>query len=246
MNDSKEILFNLDRYFNLNNIPLEDDVVSKKLIERYYEEKELVKHWSQLIDKSEVTIVPQKKTEKKINSFRNKQLFGIFATLAASLAILVIFPFKSQDPIDKLLAKHYEIPYNRNILKGPALIDLQRNTAYSLYREKKYEAAIHFFLKEIPSTDFQDSDHFFIGLSYLYTDQPEKAIDHLKQVADKTSSLYKDSAIWYTGLALVDAQRLTEASRYLEKVALWNGNKGKQNLALEAKLLLDIISVRKE
>lgn len=86
-----------------------------------------------------------------------------------------------------------------------------RALAFQLYEKGQFKAAIQ-QLQTIIDENPEDSPAlFYLGLSYLETDSPEKAIPHLKALAEKTSSDYQEAALWYYALAHLKLDNKSEA-----------------------------------
>jgi len=84
----------------------------------------------------------------------------------------------------------------------------------SLYDSEKYADAIPFFEEVLKTNENNENSLYYLGLSYRYTDQPEKAVNTLKRL----EAVNPDYYAWFYyewGLAL------TELGQYAESIPLF-------------------------
>ena len=194
------------------------------------------------------------KSDPSNDSSKNGNIKRFLTVALIGLAASLFWFFNSttgstiipSSPVDQLLSEHYAKPHARDILKWPNTTLAVRGNAYIFYQNKEYSKSISSFEQLISNGEGEQEDFFYLGLSYLYTQQPNKAAKHLKTLIDGPPNNYQDIATWYLALALTDAEAYDEAKVYLSKVANWSGNKGKEESAKHAVELMRVIDEKQK
>jgi len=218
------------------------------ILTEYFEEEKLKSKWEAILQnkKQHSGSDPQNEIEvkRKGTSFR---LIGSLLVLAASLTLVFLVQYNDVDtavksPVDQLLSQHYSKPYNREVFKGsmdegPNLV----YNAFQLYQQGNYESAIPLFEEIVSNENASEDVRFYLGLSYLYSRKSNEAFSQFEWVLNQDRTSYADAATWFAALALTDAEKYTEARKYLSEVAQWNQNKGRRELASKAKILIEAL-----
>lgn len=230
---------------------MESDDLTKEIISDFHKEELLKERWEKILkDKhnygnSETAAAA---TDPKIGNKKNvKRIFLV--TLMGAAATLLWFFYVNigqtvipMSPVDQLLSEHYQKPFNRDILKGPSSTSERRSEAYFFYQNKEYAKAIPLLESLITEGTIDPEATFFLGLSYLYNEQPEDGAKQFKTVLAGAKNNYQDIATWYLALALTDAAAYEEAKIHLSTVANWTGNAGKVQQAKDAMDLIKVIN----
>lgn len=226
----------------------ENDNFTKELVHDYFEKEKLKKHWGTLLDEDFNLKTGNNNNSVPAKSSKIIPLLAFATTIAASLLLIfyVFVPGQVEDnqlsAIDVLLNEHYATPFNRTMLKGPNETAAQRTKAFELYNGREYEKAIPLLTSFVQNGTAIEDDYFFLGLSHLYSKQPEEAIIALSFIYQKEDMQRKDAATWYLALAYVANNECEDAKPLLENVATWKGNSGKLKLANNANELLEIVN----
>ena len=85
------------------------------------------------------------------------------------------------------------------------------------YKTKKYDSALNTWQKLLKIDPANDTLNYFIGSALLAEDKADEAIPYFKKVTGHSSSYFLKDAYWYTGLALIKQEKITEAISNIEK-----------------------------
>ena len=160
-----------------------------------------------------------------IDTYSNNRPSGrkipFYPLLAAAIFIILLltyFGYHAVQPRDmaSLYISYHEVS-EVSVVRGPDSAVFQE--ADSLYNEKLYQKAIPVYLKvlELPISDTaQNRARYYLGHSYLNTDQPRAAIEAFEQI--DTTYQYTKDAQWYIALAYIKLKRPQQASGQLDKL----------------------------
>ncbi len=235
---------NLNNYLKNQHISVTDDAITKGLIKSHFEDLELKQKWGSMLD--DEFNLKSLKTAPIVPQNKNRNLFLVLISVIL-LALIIFFSLSVQDKskneskLQALLNDHYSNPVPRELLKGPTETMHVAQNAYGLYQSQKYEEAIPIFEELIVIEPLNEEHHFYLGLSYLYNEQPRKAVQEFDWMLNAEKSNRMDMAMWFKALALTEAKEYKEAKIHLQDIATWNTNKGKSILAEKASQLLILI-----
>ncbi len=238
-------------YLKDQNTSMESDDITKEIISDFYKEELLRDRWKKILKEKHNYGESENTATPKVDNKKNGKRILLITALAVAASILLFFyvnignTVNQLGPVDQLLSAHYEKPFPRDVLKGPRSTLALRSEAYAAYQNKDYATTISSLEQLVAEGGVDQEDYFYLGLSYLYNKQPDQSARQFKTLLDRPTSNYQDIATWYLGLALTDAKKYDEAKVYLSKVATWNGNKGKQEMAEDAMDLMKVIDERK-
>ncbi len=102
--------------------------------------------------------------------------------------------------LDRLIASYQSMECEFNVDKSievckeilkinPNLIEFQENLAFEYYNKKEYEKSIELFNKCIENGSTRDDSYMMIALSYVKLNNPEKALEIIKDTKDKENYL---------------------------------------------------------
>ena len=97
----------------------------------------------------------------------------------------------------------------------------QRTVAANAYINDNYDKAIFHFEQITQSPTSGIEDYFYLGLSYLYANQTNKAIPALQKALDlpHSDNIHSKKIInWYLGLAYIKDNQIEKAKEELEKI----------------------------
>lgn len=166
--------------------------------------------------------------------------FRLSAAAAVLLLLLVAVPMFNSDKNKGLeLADAY---LSTEIYPAPAdrksALDLtsQRSAASDAYKFGNYDEAIERWEEIIQSNPSEATiDRFYLGLSQLYNQQPDLAIDNLLLALPLSveEERFTEEINWFLGLAYVKAGNTKEARAQLEAIqsAEWNYNLAQELLS---------------
>ncbi len=165
----------------------------------------------------EKKVVPvQKLSHSKIT------LYGIAATIAliAAMTYVLIWQSESNDP-----ASIYAAYYDPFPADSETRSDQANKKAMQYYEAARYEEAIPLLKEEMNNTDNLFSP-VYLANAYLQTGEPEKAIEVLQPIVEKTSKEKSYSTQfyqWYLGLAYLKSNREPEAGNVFRILARMEG-----------------------
>lgn len=163
---------------------------------------------------------------KGTNSKFKKTLFlgRKFLTAAAVILVVVIssvvYNIISVPTNDRLFKQFYQ-KYEADILTRSSVVNDVNAliSAIQQYDKGNYSIAIVKF-EEILKTDINNtSAHFFVGISYIETNDYEKAIKHLSVVITQNDTAFIEHAEWYLALCYVKTKQTNKANTLLTKIA---------------------------
>lgn len=137
-------------------------------------------------------------------------------SIAAGIAVTIVLVgfflirFLSMPPGEKLFLSYYEpkqVPDSVINSENPILVE-----AISSYRRKEYQQAESLFEK-LKVEDESGFAQFYLGLSQLEQDRPEKAIPSLSLVSQKSDYFF--DATWFGAMSFLKLNKLEEAKRLL-------------------------------
>ena len=237
----------LKKYLDDHSKTLEKDEMTESILKEYYEDEKLKAHWKNILaaefkSEKESSDLGKRRSNGKSRNKNGIAIISIVFLIIISSLIWSLTRTAQESKLDILLAEHYNDVVTRDLVKGPSDIILLRESAFDYYNKKDYTSAISQFEQFNSIENISEEDAFFLGLSYLYDRQPHKAIEQLKSIMENKDSQRLDSVIWFLGLAYADKGDSVNARYYLEKVSLWNGNKGKKTMAANANEILDLLN----
>ncbi len=159
-------------------------------------------------------------------NFLSKNWHGAYAVAAAffiGLTALVYLNVKEK-PHEAAFAEYFA-PY-------PSAIPLVRSrqpqnkleAAFDKYAAKNYAAALPLF-QELLTADPRRTTfiRFYMGISYLGTDEPETAISIFQKEIDDSTGQFHDPAEWFLALAFLKANDAEKCKSILERIVLRPG-----------------------
>lgn len=157
-----------------------------------------------------------------------------WSAVAASIMVLLYIgnDMMIQKQSAQTLAQGYlesEPLHHPGAIKGVSDQDQQnRLLAISLFDSKKYQEAIDKF-NLIDQID--DQDTFYLGLSYLYTNQVDSAIPYFNALENNTT-IYREEINWFLSVAYILNNNSAMAKSRLVKIenGEWNYQKAKKLL----------------
>lgn len=174
--------------------------------------KEFVKDLKE-IHKSVVGI---DRNSSKIINFNWRPILAIasiFLVAFFSWWLLSIPSHSSQD----LFSKNYE-PYSFNQNLRDSDQDKQLIQAAEFYRNKKYAESLPLFQKAAQNNN-SSSIKMAIAMSYFENDEPQKAINVLKEIIDSQDPFLSDLAHWYSALFYLHLDEKENALSHLQLLA---------------------------
>lgn len=142
-----------------------------------------------------------------------------WTAMAAGISLLLVafFWLFSEDSTQALYAEYYR-PYPNVVAPidraQPSTIN---ENPYQLYEAGQYAEAIPLFEEQLEQ-EAVPVVHFYLGLSYLETQQVSMAIEQLKTAAKANHNL-STAARWYLGLGYLQAGEEEEASAIFSQLA---------------------------
>jgi hypothetical protein len=193
--------------------------------------------WQKILAEKHGVKPPRQKRSKS----KAKVLYlWIGAIAAAILLLFVLNPglFQFSEPPYQQLADNYltqDFFQNQGASKGDEDVELLKLNAVMAYNRKDFLAAIDNYEKVIASDDGEEQHFFFLGMSYLYNENYDKAVEVLSPIAAKEEGAkFKQEAQWFLSLAYLKSNNPNEARLLLELIKNGSWNADKASLLLEA------------
>ncbi|MCB0635587.1 MAG: hypothetical protein KDC54_03165 [Lewinella sp.] len=150
--------------------------------------------------------------------------------MAAAIALLGLAAWWVTTPAntayDQLADQYLSAPFDyTESRKGPLELFLLQREASTAYINGDYATATQKWEELMQQTPVNESDHFYLGLCYLYQDQPEKALPQLEATTAFDHRHYREEVNWYLALAHLQAGQVEAAKAYLEQIVAeksWN------------------------
>ncbi len=156
-----------------------------------------------------------------------KQTFFLgrkFLTAAAVILVVVIssvvYNIISVPTNDRLFKQYYQ-KYDADILTRSSVINDVNAliSAIQQYDKGNYLIAITKFEEILKIDNNNTTAHFFVGVSYIETNDYEKAIKNLSFVIAQNDTAFSEHAEWYLALCYVKTKQTTKANKLLTKIA---------------------------
>lgn len=161
------------------------------------------------------------------------------AAVLALLAVGVAFWLKDSTPgasearwIE--LAAVEPAPYQPQSLRGPDVEPNAFEEAMVPYQRGDYSVAAERLAAVVGAEPQNEAASFYLGVSYLLTEQPREAVESLTRVVDSGESRFLESALWYRAKARLRQGHVAAAREDIENLASREGA-----LAAEARSILD-------
>jgi len=170
-----------------------------------------------------------KKNSRKIGPI----LLRIAATVLLLITAFLVFrQYTAPTSLDSQVAVYLDEPYT----SPPFYRGQQESIAPWIisYEKGNYQEAIIALEKIVASGDASPEASFYLGLCYLYQENPdpENAVSQFNRVLD-SDNRYGEQALWYLGLAYILADQQELAAETLRKVS---GFRQKESQALLGKM----------
>jgi tetratricopeptide (TPR) repeat protein len=96
--------------------------------------------------------------------------------------------------------------------------------ALRFYQQKDFPAAIDLFNEVIANDPTNAAVRFYIAISYIETNQVDKAIINLEEIINNGKNLYIEHAQWYLGLCLLKINQTDQAIELFRNMAYDTNN----------------------
>lgn len=132
--------------------------------------------------------------------------------LALGLWVLV----GRQSPNERLFTAYFEPdPGLVTAMGGSAQYEFDRGMVD--YKMGQYQTAIDRWEKLLPQKPKNDTLNYFLGASYLASEQGDKAVAYFQTALEDQNSIFTDDAWWYLGLTWLQLGEIDKAKQALSK-----------------------------
>ncbi|MGK7397261.1 MAG: tetratricopeptide repeat protein [Candidatus Cyclobacteriaceae bacterium M3_2C_046] len=153
---------------------------------------------------------------------RGKKMYwwmGLAASLLVGIVLIFLF---NQKPVHQEIFATYYRPYLNLVSplerSGESAEEFNQDP-FKLYESGDFEQAIDLFEKLKNEGTVGNEHLFYLGLSYLETDQVDEAVENLLLVAQRNEGFLANPSQWYLALAYVKAEQLQAAQEAFEELA---------------------------
>lgn len=165
-----------------------------------------------------------------------KRTWGLVAAAALLLLIVPVYLMLqiNGDPSNQIVAERAEIletlgrvqempPYLPSVIRGADSPGESFRLGMERYAAGEYRAAVPLLEEAASENPNHIPSAFYLGMCYLATDQPTKAVVQLQKTLDSDLDAYQEEAHWYLAKAHFQLGNVDQGRRHLEQVAAING-----------------------
>lgn len=165
----------------------------------------------------------KRQAEEAVRKEPVKRFFSIrYLSIAASFFCVVMLSWfllnrnkSGSVDSDKLFATYYKPLTNPDALVRGDYTNT--STAVQAYEKEDYFAAVNEYKKLLEDDPRNVKNALFLGISYLSTNQPQKAVESLRSILD--SQEYSYDIRWYLALAYLKTKETNKAIPLFEELA---------------------------
>lgn len=170
---------------------------------------------------------------------KTRRIYLWAASAAAAVAIIVFMlfsnPFTANASYEQLADAFLseEFYENQEMIKGDQDVEQLNLQAIFAYNNKDFSTAIHHYETIVANGAATYEHYFFLGLSYLYTEQPVDAITNLLKVPESNAAgKFIQESRWFLALAYLKNQDLDNGMIVLRSItpAMWKYDEAQQLL----------------
>ncbi|MCX6235659.1 MAG: tetratricopeptide repeat protein [Bacteroidetes bacterium] len=168
-------------------------------------------------------------SESKQKKYRNRIIpltRKSYALMAASVTILIMIAASVYLLMPKtysnsrLFSMYYDSDkLNITRSEGTYLVEALR-----LYQQKDFPTAIDLFNDVIADDPNNAAVRFYLAISFIETNQVDKAIINLEEIINNGKNLYVEHAQWYLGLCLLKINQTDQAIELFRNMAYDTNN----------------------
>ncbi len=202
------------------NLELKKEFEANVVIYRQMEDTELM----ELKDKLEK--ISKEQTDKKAKQRR----LSITYIVAASMALLLSFGVLlnrsnlQQNELAVLYTEYYEVyKVSQNFRSWKQIENKSLVKALNLYEKADYKNARLEFEKILRGDPTNFAIKFYLGITYIETGEPEKAISLFDELAKDKGNLFLEQAEWYLGICYLKTEKKTKALGQFTQIAASDG-----------------------
>jgi len=142
------------------------------------------------------------------------------AAVGLVFVISTIFYKNITEPSNEKLFKEYYSRYEANVLTRSETSDNNDLiTAIQLYDRGSYAEAIVNFKSILKSDASNTAAHFFLGVSYMETNNYKSAIENLSYVITQNDTVFVEHAEWYMAMCYLKTNQSKLANQILTKIS---------------------------
>lgn len=151
----------------------------------------------------------------------DKRFYYVVGALVFVVLLLVVAlpTIKRYGANERILFEKYYVPYKPSTdidYQDPVFQDV--SGTMEAYANKKYFEAIIRFQKLLENNQDLVFVKFYLGLSFIETNQYNKAEAILGEVVEVENNIYHDPAIWYLGLIHLKQNQNEKAKEYFKNL----------------------------
>jgi tetratricopeptide (TPR) repeat protein len=206
----------IKKYTSDDITPAELDLISRSLLRAHKQSQRKAK-WEQRLAAEHATVRTARRSPR-LHALRWP--IGIAASIGLLLAVYFLMPPFASTPTPNQLASTFltEVapPASGNIRKGEG-----RQSGSEFFDLGEYAKAIAALEAGLQQGKAEENAPLLLGISYLYTQQPDRAIEVLTNFGTNnktTARKYNDILRWYLGIAFIQTNRYEEAKRQLAQL----------------------------
>lgn len=143
---------------------------------------------------------------------------------AVALLLLILFPINSRrySKLAIIEDASYLAPKLRGIIDGLTSSETLFNQGIKFYEEKNYEQAIKKLSALVEKKKKDAYGHFYLGVSFLLSEEYRKGIDHLELATrfcqEQGKEILLEKCYWYLGNGYLKINDVDKATQEFQKV----------------------------
>ncbi len=224
------------RKFTDENLKGEElETFTKKFLKAKFD-RDRKRRWSKILEEKHGIAPPGDKQHK-----RKVRTFYLWLGTAAAIALLflmyITYLQTEKYSYQELAGNYLEQSFfqNKELSKGDLDIGQLTIDATAAYNRKEFDRAIDNYEKVIALGAGESEDFFFLGLSYLYTQNQLRAIEILSSLKEnEKTGKFENETTWFLALAYLQNKEPEKAKPLLLEIknSEWNNQAAKELLEL--------------
>jgi tetratricopeptide (TPR) repeat protein len=223
MCDSRSI----DNYAQGTSDPDQTAVVTETLLRRYLD-RETRERWARELARDyQVHRQGGRRIRRRLRPLRYAAVAAVVVLGLTIWWVIAPRPAGYQQLAEEYLATHFDYTESRKGLLEWEQLHTDASVAYIL---GDYATATRKWEELEQQTSLNEDGHFYLGLCYLYQDQPAAAIPHFRAVMELDRQHYREELRWFLALAWLQQDEPAQARQHLERIVAdqsWNHDKAR-------------------
>ena len=155
----------------------------------------------------------------KHTRYRKVLSYAAIASLAVLLSLGVLLKVQHKKLTNQQIYQRHFEPYEVTMVYRSAETEDLLRRAVTAYDAQQFTAAIGLFEQLLQSYPDEMEYQLSLGISYMETDQYDKAGGKFTKIIDHNDNLFIEQAEWYLGFCYLQTGQNTEARTHFREIA---------------------------